>query len=481
MLFNSFEFLIFLPVVFILYWFVFNKSLKVQNGLILLVSYCFYGWWSWKFLGLLVLSTLLDYYYGFGVASVNRRKAKLFLWLSILNNLGILFIFKYCNFFIEQFQFSCSVIGIEVNPLVLNIILPIGISFYTFHGMSYVFDIYRGVQKPVKNVIDYGVFVSFFPLLVAGPIERANHLLPQVQKERTFDYQQARDGCRLILWGMFKKVVIADSLALIVNYIFENYENQDAIVLILGAVAFSFQIYGDFSGYSDIALGTAKLLGFELLSNFKFPYFSRDIAEFWRRWHISLSSWFRDYLYIPIGGSKGGKIRSILNICIVFLVSGFWHGASWNFIVWGCIHAAGFLPLFIISSNRKHINEVVAFNKKAPSIKEVGQMIATFMFVTFAWIFFRAKSLPIAMDYIRRIIKNGMENPNQFLHLPSMGNLTFVFIFPLIGIDWWLRNNERQLRMPESIFIRYFIYSVFIIVTYLFLGETETSFIYFQF
>ncbi|MES2779599.1 MAG: MBOAT family O-acyltransferase [Bacteroidota bacterium] len=453
----------------------------MQNGLILLVSYCFYGWWSWKFLGLLVLSTLLDYCYGFGVAAHNKRKAKLFLWLSILNNLGILFIFKYYNFFIEQFQICCTLIGVNIDPLVLNIIIPIGISFYTFHGMSYVFDIYRGVQKPVKSIIDYGVFVSFFPLLVAGPIERANHLLPQVQKERKFDYTQARDGCRLILWGMFKKVVIADSLAVIVNNIFENYEHQDAMVLMLGAVAFSFQIYGDFSGYSDIALGTAKLMGFELLSNFKFPYFSRDIAEFWRRWHISLSSWFRDYLYIPIGGSQNGKAKAILNIWIVFLVSGFWHGASWNFIVWGCIHAVGFIPLFIIGSNRKHVAEIVGFNKKVPGIREVWQMLATFTFVTVAWIFFRAKSLQAAMDYITRIVKNTAENPGQFLHFPAKGNLAFVFIAPLICIDWWLRNNERQLRMPDNIIVRYLLYLIFIIVTYLFLGETATSFIYFQF
>lgn len=262
-------------------------------------------------MGLLALSTLLDYAYGFWVASPSRKKAKLFLWLSILNNLGILGVFKYYNFFATQFKVGFEHLGLHTHPVLLNFALPIGISFYTFHGMSYVFDIYHGRQKPVTNFIDYAVFVSFFPLLVAGPIERANHLLPQVQKERRFSYSQAVDGCRLILWGMFKKVVIADSLAETVDAIFDNYQEQNGFTLINGAIAFSFQIYGDFSGYSDIALGTAKLFGFELLSNFKFPYFSRDIAEFWRRWHISLSSWFRDYLYIPLGGSRQGKIRSI--------------------------------------------------------------------------------------------------------------------------------------------------------------------------
>ncbi|MCA9346932.1 MBOAT family protein, partial [Candidatus Saccharibacteria bacterium] len=288
MLFNSFEFLLFLPIVFCLYWFVFNKSLRWQNILILAASYFFYGWWSKKFLALLALSTLLDYSYGFWVASPNKKKAKLFLWLSIINNLGILGVFKYYNFFATQVQTAFESIGIHTNPTLLHVALPIGISFYTFHGMSYVFDIYRGHQKPVSNFIDYAVFVSFFPLLVAGPIERANHLLPQVQKKRTFRYVQSVEGLRLILWGMFKKVVIADSLAVTVDSIFNNYQEVNGITLIFGAIAFSFQIYCDFSGYSDIALGTAKIFGFELLSNFKFPYFSRDIAEFWRRWHVSL-------------------------------------------------------------------------------------------------------------------------------------------------------------------------------------------------
>ena len=271
-------------------------------------------------MGLLMLSTLLDYSYGFSVASTNRKKAKIFLWLSIINNLGILGIFKYYNFFAIQIQRGLETLGMYTDPLLLNIALPVGISFYTFHGMSYVFDIYNGHQKPVRNFIEYGVFVSFFPLLVAGPIERANHLLPQVQKSRIFTYAKAVEGSRLILWGLFKKVVIADSLAPIVDVIFNNYQDSSGITLIVGAIAFSFQIYCDFSGYSDIALGTAKLFGFELLTNFKFPYFSRDIAEFWRRWHISLSSWFKDYLYIPLGGSRLGKKRAIRNTFIIFII-----------------------------------------------------------------------------------------------------------------------------------------------------------------
>ncbi|MBU3677197.1 MAG: MBOAT family protein, partial [Chitinophagaceae bacterium] len=301
MLFNSLEYFLFLPLVFVLYWFVFKQNRTIQNGLILIASYFFYGWWSWEFMLLLMLSTLLDYLYGFGVASPNRNKAKFFLWLSIINNLGILAVFKYYNFFAIQVKEGLALLGMQANPVLLDIALPVGISFYTFHGMSYVFDIYRNQQKAIKHFVDYAVFVSFFPLLVAGPIERAGHLLPQVQTNREFSYRQALDGCRLILWGLFKKVIVADTIAGYVNHIFIHYETSNAFTLLIGAIGFSFQIYGDFSGYSDIALGTAKLFGFELLSNFKFPYFSRNIAEFWRRWHISLSSWFRDYLYIPLG------------------------------------------------------------------------------------------------------------------------------------------------------------------------------------
>lgn len=478
MLFNSFEFLIFLPVVFLLYWFVFNKHLKWQNALVLFASYFFYGWWSWKFMGLLMVSTVLDYLYGFWVASPNRKKAKLFLWLSIINNLGILCIFKYYNFFAVQLQSLLDVFGLHVNPILLNVALPIGISFYTFHGMSYVFDIYRGDQKPVRNFVDYAVFVSFFPLLVAGPIERANHLLPQVQRRRVFDYNQAVEGCRLILWGMFKKVVIADSLAVTVDEIFKNYTSHSGATLILGAIAFSFQIYGDFSGYSDIALGTAKLFGFELLSNFKFPYFSRDVAEFWRRWHISLSSWFRDYLYIPLGGSKNGRYKAVRNTFIIFLVSGFWHGASWNFISWGFIHACGFLPLLLLNRNRRHLSEVVAFDRKLPNLSELWQMLRTFVFVTVAWIFFRADGMSNALGYIQHMMSSIAKQPSQFLVLPE-GKSIFIYIAPLIIGDWYLRRDERKLKTMNSV-VMFFVYMLLAaLIVYNF--STDSNFIYFQF
>lgn len=430
-------------------------------------------------MGLLMLSTFLDFTFGFWVASSNKKKAKVFLWLSIISNLGVLCFFKYYNFFATQFARGLELLGLHANPLLLQVALPIGISFYTFHGMSYVFDIYRGNQKPVRNFVDYAVFVSFFPLLVAGPIERASHLLPQVQRIRIFNYNQAVEGCRLILWGLFKKVVIADSLAETVDSVFQNYHNLDAVTLIIGAIAFSFQIYGDFSGYSDIALGTAKLFGFELLSNFKFPYFSRDVAEFWRRWHISLSSWFRDYLYIPLGGSKKGKFKAVRNTFIIFIVSGFWHGASWNFLAWGFIHACGFLPLLLLDRNRKHISHVVAQNRLFPNIKELWQMASTFLFVTLAWVFFRSDSINNAWGYMKQIYKSIIEQPYQFFKLP--GSLSvFIYIIPLILGDWYLRRDERLLSLPQNTPIRFMIYWILLICVLGLIGDEQT-FIYFQF
>lgn len=480
MLFNSLEYIVFLPLVFLLYWFVFARKLNHQNVLLLVASYVFYAWWSWKFLGLLVLITFLDYCYGFWVASENPKKSKLFLWLSVINNLGILAIFKYYNFFVVQFQSGLELLGFHTNPVLLKLALPIGISFYTFHGMSYVFDIYRGKQKPIRNFVDYAVFVSFFPLLVAGPIERANHLLPQIQNPRKFSLQQAVEGSKLILWGMFKKVVIADTLAETADFAFNHYASLNGFALLLGVLAFSFQIYGDFSGYSDIALGTAKLFGFELLSNFRFPYFSRDVAEFWRRWHISLSSWFKDYLYIPLGGSKQGKSRTIFNTFVIFIVSGFWHGASWNFIVWGAIHALGFLPILLLNRNRHHLHDVVAQNSLWPSLTELRQMITTFAFVSFAWIFFRAKDLHHALQYIQRMLMSFYQNPSQILNVP-IGLSAIVYITVLLFGDWLLRRNERSYPLNSYLLnlVLAGICCVYFIKQYL-MGS-NASFIYFQF
>ncbi len=479
LLFNSIEFLLFLPVVFVLYWFVVNKSLTLQNSLLLIASYFFYGWWSFSFLGLLALSTALEYFYGFGVASSNRIKAKLFLTLSVINSLGILAIFKYYNFFASQLQAALASIGTTINPVFIQVALPVGISFYTFHGMSYVFDIYRGKQKPVRNPIDYAVFVSFFPLLVAGPIERAHHLLPQIQSKRKVNYNQLVEGCRLILWGFFKKVIIADTLGNIADLIFNNYSDYNSYTLLLGVLAFSFQIYGDFSGYSDIAIGLGKLFGIELLSNFKFPYFSRDIAEFWRRWHISLSSWFRDYVYIPLGGSHQGKFKSVRNIFIIFLLSGFWHGASWNFIVWGTIHAIAFLPLFLLNKNRKYSSSIVAENSKWPTARELYQMASTFLLVSFAWIYFRIVDINDANKYIISIFSNfNVSFADLFNEIKIFYEITIII--PLIVIEWRLRRDERKLVVPENKLLRWGIY-ILLISLILFNMSNKQDFIYFQF
>ena len=481
MLFNSTTFLFFLPVVFLLYWWVFQRSVAIQNGFILIASYVFYGWWDWRFTGLLFLTTLLDFAYGFGVASENRRRAKTFLLLSVINNLGILGIFKYFDFFVLSFQSGLKQLGVDANLPLLELALPVGISFYTFHGMSYVFDIYRLKQKPVTSFTSYGVFVSFFPLLVAGPIERANHLLPQVQQKRIFRYPQAVSGCRLILWGLFKKVVIADNLGVIADAAFANYSTMNGMSLLLGILAFSFQIYGDFSGYSDMALGIARLFGFELLSNFRFPYFSHNLAEFWRRWHISLSGWFRDYLYIPLGGSRNGLFQTLRNTCIVFLISGMWHGASWNFIAWGAIHAGGFMFLMLWPQQSAKSYAFATRNQVIPSVSECLNMLFTFAFVSLAWVFFRSPDLSGAVQYLRKMCSSFISNPADNFHQIHGKTLVF-YIIPLVVADWYLRHNERELKVPgQSRWLRWLIYALLISVIGLFMYADTSSFIYFQF
>ena len=393
MLFNSIEFFLFLPMVFVLYWFVFNKNLKTQNFLLLLSSYIFYGWWDLRFLSLIFLSSIVDYFIGLNLPNLNsNRKQKLLLFCSVAFNLTLLGFFKYYNFFVDSWINLLNSIGYQIKSIwTLNIILPVGISFYTFQTMSYTIDVYRKKLKPTKNFLSFASFVSFFPQLVAGPIERASNLLPQMLKKREFKYEQGVQGFRLILWGLFKKVVIADSIAPTVENIFTNYQDFGGVTLWLGAIYFAFQIYCDFSGYSDIAIGTSKLFGIELISNFKFPYFSRNIGEFWRRWHISLSTWFRDYMYIPLGGSKEGKWKSIRNIFLIFLVSGLWHGANWTFVFWGLFHSILFLPSFFLQTNRKFVSSIIGENNYFPTLKEFFQVLTTFISVTIGWVFFRIK------------------------------------------------------------------------------------------
>ncbi|WP_353959604.1 MBOAT family O-acyltransferase [Echinicola jeungdonensis] len=470
-----------MPVVFGLYWSVFQRNLKAQNAFLLVASYVFYGWWDWRFLGLIAFSSLVDYLCGLeiGKESQTKKLKKIYLGISLAVNLGLLGFFKYFNFFIESASDLINSVGFQANSYSLQLILPVGISFYTFQTMSYTIDVYKGKLKPTHDLIAFFAYVSFFPQLVAGPIERATNLLSQFFKKREFEYPLAMDGLRQILWGLFMKVVIADNCAAFVNQAFNHPESQPASNLWIGAVFFSFQIYGDFAGYSNIAIGVGKLLGFRLMQNFAFPYFSRDIAEFWRRWHISLSTWFRDYVYIPLGGSRGSKILSIRNIFIIFLVSGFWHGANWTFIVWGGIHAMLFIPLFVFNKNRRNLNPI-KMKSLLPSFKDFLSILITFLLVTLAWIFFRAENMQAAWIYL-----NSMFDWSAFSK-PSMNIRVYMFMalsFLFIGVEWRGRTEEfaiQKLGFSKPAIVRYGLYYSLVMMVFLF-ATKEQEFIYFQF
>lgn len=478
MLFNSLDFALFLPVVFILYWFVANRNLKFQNVLIVASSYLFYGWWDWRFLSLILFSTVIDYLIGRGLSiQDNLTKRKILLWTSVFVNLGFLGFFKYYNFFIENFVSAFSFFGQELNVGSLDIVLPVGISFYTFQTLSYTIDVYKKKLEPTKDFVAFTAFVSFFPQLVAGPIERASNLLPQFYKKRNFDYYKAVDGMRQVLWGLFKKVVIADNCAEYVNMIFNHSTDFYASTLLLGAVLFAFQIYCDFSGYSDIAIGVSRLFGFNLKQNFAFPYFSRDIAEFWRRWHISLSTWFRDYLYIPLGGSKGSMLKKVRNTFIIFLVSGFWHGANWTFLIWGLLNAIYFLPLLVVNKNRENMNSV-AVGRFFPNVKEFLSIGFTFAIVTLAWVIFRAESLDFAFEYYK-----GLLSFSLFIMPQQLPYILLLFLIFFIFVEWMGRESQYGLQdialnWPKP--LRWFLYLV--ITSLIFLWSIkEQTFIYFQF
>lgn len=483
MLFNSIDFAIFLPVVFILYWFVTNKKLKLQNLLIVIASYFFYGLWDWRFLSLIAFSTTIDYFVGIGLSKEkNDFKRKLFLYTSIFVNLSFLFFFKYYNFFVDSFVNTFSFLGYQFEGTHLNIILPVGISFYTFQTLSYSIDVYKRKLEPTKDFITFSAFVSFFPQLVAGPIERASNLLPQFYKKRVFSHQNAVDGLRQILWGMFKKVVIADNCAEYANLFFEQPDNYSGGTLFLGALFFTFQIYGDFSGYSDIAIGTSRLFGFNLMQNFAFPYFSRDIAEFWRRWHISLSSWFRDYLYIPLGGSKGGKVSQIRNTFIIFIVSGFWHGANWTFIVWGALNAIYFLPLLLLQRNRKNIH-IIGIGRYFPPIKDLLAMLFTFVITVLTWVFFRAENIESAFHYLSRIFSGSILEISTFKNYEAAHILLILLVFFII-IEWFGREGKyalEKIALQCPRILRWSFYTFIIFLIGMFAPTEESPFIYFQF
>lgn len=482
MLFNSIDFAIFLPTVFLLYWFSIKKNLKFQNTLIVLASYVFYGWWDWRFLLLIIFSTVVDFLIGQKLSNDNKRsKRKALLLVSITVNLGLLGFFKYYNFFLENFIETFSFFGLYINANRLNIILPVGISFYTFQTLSYTIDIYRKKLKPTNDFMAFSAFVCFFPQLVAGPIERANNLLPQFYRKKIFEYEKAVNGMRQILWGLFKKIVIADNCAEFADQIFNNSLEMNGSTLALGAIFFTFQIYGDFSGYSDIAIGTSRLFGFELKQNFATPYFSRDIAEFWRRWHMSLSTWFRDYLYIPLGGSRVSTWIKVRNTFAIFLVSGFWHGANWTFFIWGALNAIYFLPLLLTNNNRKNL-EVVAEGKLFPSVKEFLAMLTTFTLTVFGWIFFRAYNLGHAFSYIGKIFSE------SFFSIPSFFNrkeglITMCIISFFVLFEWSGRENKFALEKwsLKNSKIRWATYLIIGVLIYYNLKTYDQQFIYFQF
>lgn len=472
MLFNSLSFAIFLPVVFALYWML-RQHLKSQNILLLISSYVFYGWWDARFLSLIVASTVVDFFLGkYLVKAKSMASRKWLLSASMLFNLGLLGVFKYYNFFIENFAHLAHSLGFHTNPTLLSIALPVGISFYTFQTMSYTIDIYRKQLEPTHDFIAFAAFVGYFPQLVAGPIERASNLLPQITKPRSFNYQKAVDGLRQALWGFFKKVVIADAVAPFVDQAFTDPNLYSSSALIAGAFLFSIQIYCDFSGYSDIAIGISKLFGIDLMQNFRTPYFSRDIAEFWRRWHISLSTWFRDYLYIPLGGSRGSTLLKVRNTFAIFIVSGFWHGANWTFIIWGLINALLFLPLLLAKRNRNNLDH--------PSLKDFHRIAITFIITTIAWVFFRANSLAHAIDYLDGIRLNATGNS---LHIKPV---LMAYIALLLLGDWFGRKHHFALNLlNDGLWGRYAILRIgtYLLLSYLILRYIggQQNFIYFQF
>lgn len=482
MVFNSVEFAIFLPVVFILYWFVFNKSVKIQNLFIVIVSYIFYGWWDWRFLFLIAFTSICSWASGLMIQKYRNQgmKARVVSTANIVLNLTILGVFKYYDFFATSF--ANVFLGGKTEGLLLNIVLPVGISFYTFQALSYSIDVYKGKIEPTKDVVEFFAYVSFFPQLVAGPIERATNLLPQFHRPRAFDVDMALDGSRQILWGLFKKMAVADKCAVFVNEIFSTYQFQTGSNLLLGAIMFAFQIYGDFSGYSDIAIGTSKLFGIKLMRNFNVPYFSRDIAEFWRRWHISLTTWFRDYIYIPLGGSRCSKAKIVRNTFIIFLVSGLWHGANWTFIAWGAYHAVLFLPLILLGKNRKY-KEVVASDKLFPSVGEVFRILMTFLIVVIGWVIFRAESIGQAWEYLCGMWQwDTLRAGYQLFIQRNLVSRTGVVLI-MVLIEWLNRKNEHglDLQAVKSPLVRYGIY-IFVILTLMISVESSPSqFIYFQF
>lgn len=478
MLFNSFEYLLFLPIVFLLYWYVFNKSVRLQNLFVVVVSYIFYGWWNWHFLLLIAFTTICSYLSGLAIMRDRRfggGKSKLFAWANVIINLVILGIYKYYNFFVESFMEAFASLGVTLEMSTLRLVLPVGISFYTFQALSYTIDVYKQKIQPTKDVVAFVAFISFFPQLVAGPIERATNLLPQFLKQRTFDYSKAVDGMKQILWGLFKKMVIADNCADFVNIVWSNYSEHSSYVLALAAVLFAFQIYGDFSGYSDIAIGSARLFGINLMRNFNYPYFSHNVSEFWKRWHISLNTWFVDYIYIPLGGSRRGQLIKLRNTFAIFLLSGLWHGANWTFVLWGLYHSLLFIPLMVLGKAKSYSKQV-SKSRLLPTFGELVSIMVTFCFVVVGWIIFRSDNIHQFFDYMNCMV-------SHYQQIDSIGipKYTLAFIFVLLAVEWINRNKQYglQFQLPS----RWMRWSIYILLALIILTQAgnQAEFIYFQF
>jgi D-alanyl-lipoteichoic acid acyltransferase DltB (MBOAT superfamily) len=479
MLFNTLTYFWFFCIVFTVYWFFLNKRYKLQNLFLLAASYCFYGWWDARFLILIFISSTADFFIGRAMQNQTiTSKRKLLLAICLLFNLGILGFFKYYNFFIESFLAISKSLNVNLSVATLKIILPVGVSFYTFQSLSYTIDVYRNKIKPTKDYISFLAFVAFFPQLVAGPIERATHLLPQFLKERKFNIENVKSGFRFILWGLFKKMVIADRLAYFVDHVYNSSANYSGITLVAVAFMFGFQIYCDFSGYSDIAIGSARLLGFDLMQNFRFPYFSKSLQEFWRRWHISLSTWFRDYVYIPLGGNQVSKKRWIFNILITFTLSGLWHGAAATFVIWGFLHGV----FLVVESYIKP--------ERSGKLRNWLGFAATFSFVNLALIFFRSKSLDQSLEIFSRLpdfnwifldqLQNAWHTSNQFREFA----ISIMVGFPIFLITEVLsrKNDFNELIVNLSAIKRWGIYLFFTALILIFgVLDLAPQFIYFQF
>ena len=466
MQFDSYTYCLFLPLVFAGYWLLRNK-LMWQNLLLLAASYVFYGWWDWRFLVLILITTASTFATALAINHERSRRAKAWLALNVVINLGILFFFKYYNFFCDSFANLLKLFGANPDFATVHILLPVGISFYTLQAISYSIDVYKGKVEPTRNIVAFGVYIAFFPQLVAGPIERARNLLPQFLKKKSFDYHNAVIGMRQILWGLVKKLVVADNLAGYVDNMLYNPSAMSASSIVMAAILFAFQIYTDFSGYSDIAIGSARLFNIRLLPNFNYPFFSRNMKELWQRWHISLMTWFREYLYFPLGGSRCGKWRTCLNVMIVFSVSGLWHGADWTFVTWGTINGMLLLPFVFL--NKKPLSSHAR-------LRDVPLCLLTFMIFALVFLAFRSPNIAHLQECLGTLIHG------SYLTMPMGISAVYSYILPLVVVEWMGRRQEfplMTLKMPTI--ARWAIYWALLFVIAFYGAKADIQYIYFQF